>query len=310
MSARFAVSAVARVAAAVVGVAVIAQLLVAASPGRPGERAARAAGVLPPDDSQIERGVREALIAEIEARHHLDRPLAIRVIAGVGRMFAGDLGRSWRDDRPVARIAARSAGRTLPLIALALLLAIAAGSLVAGLAVRRRGTAAARVAGALISAALVTPPVWLAMLLLAITSGRFDVALAVIALAVLPAAVIARHARAVLERAIDAPWALAARARGLSEARLVRRYGSRELGAELGPLLAPLAGYLLGASMVVETIFGIRGLGATLADAATRGDAPVVVGLSAVCAAVVAISGVAGQLLQRRCDPRVGEVKR
>jgi peptide/nickel transport system permease protein len=306
VTARFAVSAVARIAAAVIGVAVIAHLLVAASPGRPGERAARAAGVLPPDDSQIASGVREQLIAELEARHGLDRPLSRRIAGAVARMLVGDLGRSWRDDRPVASIAARTGARTVPLIAIALGLAIAAGFLIAGLAVRRRGAPAA-VAAVAIDVALVTPPVWLALLLLALGGGHLETVLAVISLAVLPAAVIARHARAVLERAIAAPWATAARARGVSEARLISRYGRRELGAELGPMLAPLAGYLLGAAMVVEVVFGIRGLGAELADASSRGDAPVVVGLSVACALIVAVAGVAGQLLQRRCDPRVAE---
>lgn len=300
---RFAIGAAVRVIAAVIAVAVIAQLLVAASPGRVGERAARAAGVLPPGDSQIPGAVREQLIAEVEARHGLDRPLAWRIAASIGRLATGDLGLSWRDRRPVSAIAGAGAARTLPLIAAALLLAVFAGAGAALQIARRRGRLAAAIGSAAISAALVTPPVWLALLLLGL--GGPELVLAALSLAVLPAAIIARHAAAVLERTLAAPWAIAARARGVSEARLAGRYGLREIGAEIAPLAAPLVGYLLGAAMVVETVFGIRGLGAELAGASGRGDAPVVVGLSIICALAVALAGVAGQIVCRRCDPRL-----
>ena len=301
---RFAIGAAVRVIAAAVAVSLVAQLLIAASPGRAGERAARAAGVLPPGDSRIPGAVREQLIAEVEARHGLDRPLASRMAASVARMATGDLGRSWRDARSVSAIAAAGAARTLPLILVALVLAAAAGIGVAGWLARRRGVPAA-LTGAAISLALVTPPVWLALMLLGLGTGAFEPALAALALAVLPAGLIARHAGAVLDRTLAAPWAIAARARGVPESRLVGRYGLREIGAEIAPLASPLAGYLLGAAMVVETVFGIRGIGAELAASAGRGDAPVVVGLSVVCALVVALAGVAGQIIQRRCDPRL-----
>lgn len=291
--------AVARIALAAAAVAVAAQLLIAAAPGSPGERAARAAGILPPDDSAIPGALRADLVSRIEARFELDRPLAIRVAASIADLAGGDFGRSWASGRPVRGELARGARLTLPLIAAALVLAGLLG--VAAAAARGRARFAAAAA---VSAALVAPPVWIGLLLLDAGAGGAPALAAVATLALLPAAVVAHHAAASLAALEASPWALAARARGVSERRLLWRYGSRELGAELAPLVPVLCGYLLGASMIVERVFGLRGLGALLADASGRGDAPVVVGVAVLAAVVVAVAGAAARALRRRCDPR------
>src|SRR5690606_7357931 len=135
--------------------------------------------------------------------------------------------------------------------------------------------------------ALAIPVAWLGILLLDLAGGRSSAPLAMAALAAAPAFALARHGRAALLEASAEPWATAARARGVSAGRLFAVHALRRAAADLAPLLPVLVGALLGASLVVERLFGIHGLGAQLAGAAATGDAPVLVAAAGAAALLV-----------------------
>lgn len=306
-----------RCALAAALVATLAWTLVELAPGATAERAAEAAGLLRGDEL-ADPAARRAIVAEVEAAHRLDRPLGARVLRYLGGAALGDLGASWRGSEPVTSLLARAGPATALACALALALAIAAGIAAAVLATRRRGRPVDAALAALAALALATPPVWLALVLARLlTRGApwalFPAAglesasalvLPVVALAAVPAAVIARHGRAALLGATRAPWAVAARARGVGEARLVGRHALRVAAPTLCALAPALVGYLLGAALVVERVFAIRGLGALTLDAAAAGDAPVVVGVAVVAAAAVALTSVLADAAAAWADPR------
>jgi peptide/nickel transport system permease protein len=310
----------ARVLAAVVLVAAASWLLSEAAPGSAAERAARAAGVLPADDSAVPARLRAEILAQVARQHDLEEPLPARLAGRVAALLRGDLGRSWRDGTAVTTRLANAAGPTALLIALALLAALLAGLGTAWSTARKPGGALDTALAALAAAVFALPPVWLAMLGLRaladghpfaiVPAGGLDSAAALIlpvaCLALVPAFVIARHARAALVHAEHAPWAVAARARGLSRQRVLVVHASRVAVTELAPLLAVLVAYLVGASMVLEQVFGIAGLGALLVDASARGDTPVIVGVAVCAGAAVALSSAAADLVQRAADPRLG----
>jgi ABC-type dipeptide/oligopeptide/nickel transport system permease component len=80
------------------------------------------------------------------------------------------------------------------------------------------------------------------------------------------------------------------------------------LGASLSGLVAVgvnLVAYALGASLVIERVFEIRGLGALVLDASARGDAPVVVGATVCAGVVLALVSIAADFGQRALDPRL-----
>lgn len=309
----------ARVALVCAAVAAGAWLLAEAAPGTAGERAARAAGLLPADDGQSPPELRRRIADRVAAEHRLDRALPIRIGAHVGGLARLDLGRSWRDGEPVAGRVGRSAARTLILAALALAVACGFGLAFALLAARGPGRPLDLALSAAAAIAIALPPAWVAMLALRtfaagspwrlLPSGGLDspaaVVLPVVALALVPAFVCARHGRSALLAAAAAPWAIAARARGASRDRVLVVHALRASAAELLPLLPALTAYLLGASLVVERVFGIRGLGQLVADAAAGGDAPVVVGACVAAAAVIATSSEIADALARQADPRL-----
>jgi peptide/nickel transport system permease protein len=309
----------ARVVAVVIGVTAVAWLLAEAAPGAPAERAARAAGLLPPDEGAVGVALRAEILAQVAEAHDLERPAAARIAGRLVALARGDLGRSWRDGAPVRGRVAAALAPTAILLGLALALAIGLGLSVALVSARRMGGVADVVLGGIAAVAVAVPPVWLAILGLRtfaagapwrwLPPGGLDGAAAAVlpvaALALVPAFVIARHGRAALVEAAATPWAVAVRARGVSEGRLLAVHALRVALPALLPLATVLVAYLLGAAMVIERAFGIRGVGALLVDAAAAGDAPVVVGVCAVAGALVALVSAAVDLGVRALDPRV-----
>ncbi len=303
---RVGLRAAARVVATVALVFLAATLFTELAPGSAGERAARAAGLMPADDSAVPAELRRELVRRIATAHGLDRPLTQRLPSSLLSLSVGDLGTSWRSGAPVRGPLVRAALKTAWLGLIALMVAFVLG---AGSASAARLTRAGPLRTALTASAslfLVIPPVWLALLALRLDSGA-EVVAAALCLSALPAALIHRHAAAGLRETLAAPHSLAARARGISEARLVLVHGTRAVAGALAALLPGVVGLLIGSSMVIESVFGIRGLGAALADAASAGDAPVVVAAVTLAAAAVAVASVAARIVQRACDPRIGE---
>ncbi len=308
-----------RVVVVVMVVAALSWLLVEAAPGSPGERAARAAGVLPPDDSGLSASLRARLIDQVASEHDLDRGLGWRIAGYLGGLVRFDFGRSWRDGEPVAGRLAGALAPTAFLVGVALILALAIGLGAALLSARRPGGMLDLGLAGLAALALALPPVWVAIAALRIlatgqpwrllpASGLDSAAAAVlplVTLALVPGFVIARHARAALIEALDAPWTVAARARGASRWRVVAVHGLRVALPAVVPLAVVLTAYLLGATVVIEEVFAIHGLGSLLVDAAARGDAPVVVGVSVVAAALLALVSAAVDGVTAFLDPRL-----
>lgn len=300
-----------------IAVAVVAWSCAEAAPGTAGERAARAAGLLAADDSEVAARDRAAIVAAVEREHGLDRGLAVRVAGYLGGLATLDFGRSWRDGAPVRARLGRALGPTLVLVLAALALAVALGLGAALLAVDRGG-AVDRGLSAAAALALAVPPAWLGVIALrtfatgapwsVLPTGGLDTlaagVLPIATLAVVPACFLARFARAELSRALREPWALAVLARGASRRRLVYVHALRASLAGLAAVGVNLVAYSLGASLVVERVFGIRGLGSLVLDASARGDAPVVVGATLVAGALVALASLLADVAVSALDPR------
>lgn len=282
------------------------------------ERAARASGSLPADYARIPVEVRAQILADVARAHELEGGATRRVVARVSALVGLDFGLSWRDRTSVADALIRAGSPTLTLWALALLAAVFLGLGTAVLAVRGLGGKLDLVLSALAGVAFAVPPVWLGLLALStFADGRpFRIVpieglgspaayvLPVVCLALVPGFVIARHARAALVEAARTPWAVAARARGGSRDRVLMVHCLRACAGQLIALTPVLVAYLTGATVVIEEVFGIPGLGALLLGAAEYGDAPVVVGAAVVSATVIAGASVLAELLARLADPR------
>jgi ABC-type dipeptide/oligopeptide/nickel transport system permease component len=296
----------ARAVLTVIAVAAAAWCLVELGPGRTEERAARAAGLLPVDTSSMSRPQIDAIVAPVARAHRLDRPLLERIAGYVVRVFVLDFGASWRDGNSVGSRLGGATAASAVLVGTALALALALGMGLGVVCAVRPGKTLDVALSALAAMAFAIPPAWLGMLALRAVPGGSGVGpLAAVTLAIVPAFVLARHARAALVDGSRQPWAIAALARGATRWRVVAVHALAASASPLVSMFPALVAYALGASLVVEQVFGIRGLGWLIADGSARGDAPIVVGGSVVAAGIMSLASAIADSAARSVDPRI-----
>ncbi len=266
-------------------------------------------------------------VAELHRDLGLDRPWAWRYAAWLSRAVRGDLGRSFSLERPVADELWERGAATALLAAAALGLAMAGGLAAGALAALRREGLTDRVLTGAAVAGLSTPPFWLAMMLVAffavglgvfpamgMTSivdggGAADVlhhlVLPAIALAVVAGSVIARMTRTALLDVLEQDYVQVARAKGLSEARVVGVHVLRNALVPVVPVIGLQAGYVVGGAVYVETVFQWPGLGRMLVEAVAARDLVLVQGGVLVLATTYVVVNLAADVFQAALDPRI-----
>ncbi len=126
-----------------------------------------------------------------------------------------------------------------------------------------------------------------------------------ITLATVQAAIYTRLSRGSLLDTLGEDYIRTARAKGLSERRVIYRHGVR---AALTPVVSQLGidiGSLLGGVVVVEQVFGLNGLGAVSVAAIDTDNLPVIIGFVIFAAAFVVVANIIVDLLYSLLDPRV-----
>jgi peptide/nickel transport system permease protein len=255
--------------------------------------------------------------AEIIAEWGLDRPEVVQYLDYLWRLLHGDLGRSYQLDRGVGEILASQAGPTAQLTLAAAAVGVTlAGVIAVATAGRGRWLRGAASAAELVSVSV--PPFLIGILLLSVfsfTLGWFPVSgaagpqalvLPALALGLPIAGVLGQVLRGGLERALEQPFAVTARARGLSERALVARHALRHALLPAVTLAGWFTGALLGGAVITEVLFGRPGLGQIAMQAVTGRDMPVVMAVVLLSAAVYVTISTLLDLSYRAIDPRIG----
>ena len=300
-------------------VALLSWTLVECAPGSTAERAAYASRALTPLDTQTPSAVRDRAIAAVAERHDLNKNFFLRQAGHVGGLLILDFGKSWQDEGAVSsKILAKPGLRTLILSLLALLFSLVIGLWGATASARRAGRVTDSLWSVYAALILCLPVPWLALLALRsfayghpfawLPPGGLDsfgqIILPVLLLASAPTAVVWRHAREEMKAQASSDWVLAARARGTEPGRLWRVYILRVALPTVLALLPPLLAYLFAASVVVERVLAIEGVGDLIARAAAAGDAPVLIAAASISAAMISLLSSATDALANKLDPR------
>jgi oligopeptide transport system permease protein len=282
-------------------------LLVRLAPGSPFEDEQR----LPP-----------AVRANLDRAYGLDQPLPVQYARYLSGLVHGDLGPSLRQrDRRVVDLVREGLPVSLTLGGLALLLSLLVGVSGGLLCAVARGRPVDRwLARAAVLAVALPPYVTAPLLVLLFAVGTgwlpvagweagrpLDLVLPVIALALPTAGGLMRLLRASALDVLDSPAILAALARGLSARRVLFVH---VLPPALSPVIAYLGGAaaaLLGGSLVVETVFGLPGMGRFLVEGALNRDYTLVLGKVVVYAVLVLLLNLAADLAALAVDPRLRE---
>ncbi|MGC4820763.1 ABC transporter permease [Micromonospora sp. DT63] len=255
--------------------------------------------------------------AEIIAEWSLDRPAVVQYLDYLRRLAGGDLGRSYLLQRPVVEVIGEQLAPTLTLalaaaglgVLLALVLSVAtAGDRRPWL---RRASSGAELL--LVS----TPPFLIGIVLLSVLSFRFGLfpvsgdrgvgalVLPAVTLALPIAGLLAQVLRDGLDRALDEPFVLTARARGVRERTVLLRHALRHALLPAVTLAGWLFGILLGGAVIVEQVFGRPGLGQVTLTAVTSKDMPVVLAVVTLSAAVYVAVNTIADLTYLLVDPRL-----
>lgn len=256
-------------------------------------------------------------VARLRAEYHLDRPLLIQYLFALGAVLRLDFGTSIQTGQPVTTAIGASLPSTLALAALALLVAVIVGTLVAVIATLSTRTWLRDAVAALPGLGVALPTFWVGLMLLQFLSFRIPlfpavgagspgaIVLPAVTLSIPLSAIIAQ----VLHRSLQTAWTqnfvTTYRASGYSRLRLL-------LGQALPVALLPavtMSGVLLGnalaGSVVVENVFSRQGLGRLAQTAVTGQDIPLVQGIVLFAAAVFVVVNLATDIAYPLLDPRL-----
>ncbi|WP_180899012.1 ABC transporter permease [Martelella soudanensis] len=260
----------------------------------PGDPALMLAGENPTDE----------MIAAIRAQYHLDQSIPVQYLFWVKGVLAGDLGMSMRHSLPVLDLILLKLPVTLQLALMGILVAMVLGITGGVISALRPNTAIDYSANVVSLAGISVPNFWLGILLILFfsvhlgwlpASGyvspfkdlRMNLATTIMPAFVLGTAIagiIMRHTRAAMLQALESDYVRTARAKGLSEWKVVFKHAMRNALTPIITLGALEFGTLLGGAVLTEQIFTIPGFGKLIVDAVFTRDYPVVQGVVLVTA--------------------------
>lgn len=260
-------------------------------------------------------------VAAIRAQYHLDDPFFMRYLDWLWSAVRGDFGESIRMQQPVTTVIGQRLGSTVALIALSFLVAIVTAIPLGILSAAREGQATDRVASALALVGLSAPSFALAILLLYLFAmliplfpaygggdGGLDtlwhLVLPAVALAAGIGAILMRMTRAAVLRELQSDAITFARSRGLSE-REVRTIALRSAAIPIVTGAGLILTFIVGGTIIVETVFALPGIGSLLQESVLFKDLPVVQAVTLLVAAAIAIITILVDLSYLLLDPRV-----
>lgn len=267
-----------------------------------------------------EQAVPPEIRANLERAYGLDQPLAVQLGRYVSGLLRGDFGPSFKfKDFSVTELIAAGLPVSLQLGGLSLLVAILAGIPLGTLAAMRHNRGADHVIMA-VAVVGIAVPVFVVAPLAALVFGVHlgwlpvagwspgewrDMLLPTLTLALPVVAYVARLTRGSMLETLRSPFVRAARARGVPGGRVVWRHA---LPAALTPVvsyLGPAAAAVLTGSLVVETIFGLPGMGRHLVQGALNRDYTLVMGMVIVYGSFMIALNLLVDIAYAWLDPRI-----
>ena len=257
-------------------------------------------------------------MANMRRQLGLDDPLTVQLGRYLSDLARGDLGRSVFGYRPVSVLIGANIGATIQLTVAAILVAVVIGIPLGMLAAVRRNTVWDLGGMFIALAGISIPGFWLGLMLIqlfAVELGWFPISasgaglraliLPAVSLGVAEAAILARLTRATMVETLQEDYVRTARAKGLSQRRVLWRHA---LWGSFIPVLTMLGmqfGTLLGGAVVIENVFARQGLGTVVTQAVINRDAPVVQGVVLVAASLYVLVNLLVDVLYAFIDPRI-----
>ncbi len=296
----------------VLTVALVCFLLVHIAPGDP------LVSVLPPDASA-------ELAEQMRRTYGFDRPLPVQFSLWLWKALHGDLGTSIATGRPVVEEVSRAVGNTVMLAFIAAFLGFAFGLLFGFLAGYFRDRWIDRLVTAIAITGVSMPHYWLGMVLVIVFSVQLGwlpavgagpggwswdwehlkyLILPAVTMSVIPMGIVTRTVRALVGDLLSQEFVMALRAKGLSERRVFVHVAKNAAPTAIA-VMGLQFGYLLGGSILIETVFSWPGTGFLLNSAIFQRDLPLLQGTILVLALFFVFLNLLVDLLQAAIDLRI-----
>jgi peptide/nickel transport system permease protein len=265
-------------------------------------------------------------VATVRSQLHLDDSLPTQYFAWLTNLFQGDLGQDYISGVPVRTLISQRLPVTAELTLLAMLFGVAVGVPLGVLAAQGRRITR-RAADGFVVAGVAIPDFWLGTLLVLLFAAGLGwlppsgwsplsdglgqnlryILLPALALGIGEAAYITRTTRSAMVQVLGEPFVQFLRAKGLRERDIIFRHGLRNASMPIVTVVGIQFGVLLGGAIVIETIFGMPGLGRLVVTAIGQRNYTVVQGGVLVIATMFILVTLVTDLLYGWLDPRVEE---
>ncbi len=297
------------------GVTVLVFALVHMAPGDP------LSAIVPPDAP-------EEMVQELKKAYGFDKPLPVQYATWLGRILVGDLGVSIARSRNVADELAVAVPNTFILAAGGTLLGFTLGAFFGGVAGYFQGRWIDKLATGIAITGISVPHYWLGIVLVIIFSVEMNVlpsfgmgpggstawqwnaenlkhlVLPVITLSVIPMGIITRTVRATVAEILNQEFVQALHAKGLLNQQVLMHVIKNAAPTMLSVMGLQL-GYLLGGSILVETVFQWPGTGSLLNSAIFERDLPLLQGTILILAMFFVLLNFMVDIVQSAIDPRM-----
>lgn len=265
-----------------------------------------------------EKALPAPTVAFLNAKYGLDDPVPVQYIRWVGALVQGDLGPSYKfQDRTVNDIVGEGIGTTMHLGIMAFLLAVIIGIPLGVFAALGHNRWPDYLSTSVSIIGIAMPSFVLALLLVVffgVTLRLLPTAgwkgpeywiLPSVALAGFPIAVVARYTRASMLEVTRKDYIRTAHSKGVRERAVVTRHMIRNALIPVVTILGPILAFLVTGSFIIESIFGIPGIGRYFITSISQKDYGVLMAMTMLYAFAIAFLNLVVDVLYAYIDPRI-----
>lgn len=298
------------------GVSIICFSLVYLAPGDPIQ------SLIPPDASAED-------IAAIRRLYGFDKPVLFQYFDWLALAVTGDLGTSLQSNRPVLDEVTRAFGNTLTIAVAAVVLAFVLATFLGTLAAFNLGRPVDKIATSISTLGVSIPNYWMGIVLVITFSVQWRLLpatgmggqgsdgfnwlewqqvqyaiLPMVTMAMIPLGVVTRSTRSAVADTLSQDYVQLLRAKGLGEGRVVW-HALRNALPQMLAVMGLQLGYLIGGSILIETVFNWPGTGLVMSRAILTRDIPLLQGTILILALSFVAINLIVDLLQTLVDPRI-----
>lgn len=267
------------------------------------------------------------VLRQVREQYGLDKPLPVQFAVWLSHVVQGDFGRSLASGRPVLSEIGPAIVNTFRLSLAASLLGFVVGTLLGVVAARWRDTWVDKAVVVTTAAGVSLPHYWLGMMLVVLFSVVYNVlpsmgagdgssgswwdwehlkymVLPAVTLSIIPMGIVGRTVRGVVIEIMNQDFVVTLRAKGLGKGRIALHILKNAAPAVLS-IMGLQLGYLMGGSILVETVFSWPGTGYLLNGAIFQRDIPMLQGTILLLALIFVLLNLVVDLLQALLDPRI-----